>query len=191
MILLGFIERKIADFKRSRGSRKISTIILVVLIIIAQIVSILSTVVIFNTIEIISGTSIPSGYVKVNFDYTQPEDMEVSIPYYINNPGISKLTDINLIVTLHANYTHNSTKLDIKREIFYKRVYIGDCRAGKALNGTNEGGFSDYNISAIEIFLNEADPLEFFWILADIILSAKYFGSLIDIKIIETDLIFI
>ena len=161
------------------------------LIITVQIVSILAAVVISNVIQIISSVRIPNGYVYINFDYTQPDDMNVSIPYYINNPGISDLNDIVIKVRLYANYTHNQTKMSVLREIFYKKANLGKCRASQALNDVFEGDFIDYNISAIITFLNEVDPIELFWILADIEIHANYFLGIIQFKIFQSKIILI
>ncbi|MFW9822080.1 MAG: hypothetical protein ACFFE4_04050 [Candidatus Thorarchaeota archaeon] len=186
-----YLQRKITEFKGLKTSRKISVIFLISLIAISQIISIIIVIVISDTIGILSGAVIPSGYVSINFDYTKPDDMEVNMPYYINNPGISDLTDIVLTIRLSANYTHNITKQSIKREIFFKTANLGTCKAWNVLQGDFEGGFGDYNISAVINFLDEADPLESFWILGDIYLKASYFIGLIKFTILNRDLVLI
>ncbi|MFX1530245.1 MAG: hypothetical protein ACFFBC_03970 [Promethearchaeota archaeon] len=185
------LNRKLLEFKELKKSRKLSVLILISLLVVFQIISVITVIVISDTIRIISTTVIPNGYVSINFDYTQPEDMEVSIPYYINNPGISDLTDIILTIRLHANYTDNSTKETVKQEIFYKSTDLGVCKAWSVLEGYFEGGFTDYNVSAVIDFLNKVDPEEFFWILGDITLEATYFIGLIRFTILNRDFIII
>lgn len=186
-----FLNRKITEFKGLKRSRKISVVMFISLIITFQIISVIAVIVIFDSLQIISSAEVPSGYVSINFDYTQPEDMEVSIPYYIKNPGISDLTDIILTIKLYANYTHNSSKEVVKKEIFHKSLNLGVCRAWSILDGSLEGDFSDYNISALLDFLNEADPIESFWILADITLEANYFIGLIRFTVLNIDVVII
>ena len=74
---MSFIEKSIKNFRNLRTSRKISVIMLIGIIITAQVSSIMSMIAINDITQIISEVKAPDGYMKTNFDITNPDDMEV------------------------------------------------------------------------------------------------------------------
>ena len=113
-----FIEKSIKNYKNLRTSRKISVIMLIGIIITAQIASIMSMIAVNDVTQIISEVKAPDGYMKTNFDITNPDDMEIVVPYDIRNLGMYDLTDIEMSIKVKDEYTHNSTGKESEEEIF-------------------------------------------------------------------------
>ncbi len=185
---MSFIEKSIKNFRNLRTSRKISVIMLIGIIITAQIASIMSMIAIDDVTQIISEVKAPDGYMKTNFDVTNPDDMEVVVPYDIRNLGMYDLTDIEMSVKVKVEYTHNITGKEVEKEIFSKTGDIEDCKAGSSLEAEFEGDADDFDIPILTEFLLYFDLNESVSILVDIKLSAKYFYGLIEFTMIEKSL---
>ncbi len=183
-----FIEKSIKNYKNLRTSRKISVIMLIGIIITAQIASIMSMIAVNDVTQIISEVKAPDGYMKTNFDITNPDDMEIVVPYDIRNLGMYDLTDIEMSIKVKVEYTHNSTGKEMEEEIFSKTGDIDDCKAGNSLEAEFEGGAGDFDLPILTEFLFYFDLNESVSILVDIKLSAKYFYGLIEFTIVEKSL---
>jgi len=114
------IRKYVSEFKNLSASRKISILFLISFIIIAQSVSIISVVAIFDTAQIIYDTAIPCGLFYFYLDPLNPEEMEAEIPFCIRNEGWHDLTNIYISSSLKIRYVNNSTKLNQSRSFFAK-----------------------------------------------------------------------
>ena len=71
-------------------------------------------------IEIISELEIPSGYVYINIDIENPDDMTVQMPFSISNHGMVELTEITLYVEVMLNFINKSNNANLTLSIFSK-----------------------------------------------------------------------
>ena len=173
------IKRFISKFKKLNTSRKISIALFIIFMISAQVTSILCAISILNFSQLLSNIKIPSGYTYLNLDIYSPDDMAVEIPYEIRNDGLYDLTNIKIGITLHLNYINESNHANITSKVFSKTSIIRNCKAFSKLSDNFEGTFSDFFISPLVEFFDNADEFEMTYYLVDINFTAKYFYNLI------------
>jgi hypothetical protein len=177
------ISEVIDNFRQYKTTRKISMGFFVLTLFSVQIVSVLSIIGVVSVPEILANIKIPAGYVYTNIDIDYPEDMIVSMPYDISNEGIYDLTEIIVNTEIYIVYVNQSNSLNITKNIFSKIQMLPDCKAQQRSIGIFEGRFSDFNISSLIIFFDEADQfakVEFF---LNLKVSSNYFYNLIRMKI--------
>ncbi|KKL19678.1 hypothetical protein LCGC14_2463040, partial [marine sediment metagenome] len=137
--------------------------------------------------QIIKSIKIPNGLIDLNLDIYNPEEIEVSIPYYIQNHGIYDLNDMIMEVDISVNYIDISSRNNITAQIFSKYGVLPNCKAFSTLIGDFSGSFTNFNISAVIAFIQNSDIFEPFSFLIDINFHLKYFFNLIQISIILDD----
>lgn len=179
-----YLREKIKVFKKLEGTRKVSITFFAIFLIFAQIVGICCSVALLDVLRIISNTVIPYGYVYVDFGADEYGFMDVQVPYYIKNDGFYILEQIELDVSLKIKYVDNSTKNNITLTFFSKKENLGDCQPSNKLIGFFEGNATHFNVTAVNNFINNIDQDEFYWILGDIKLKAKYFFGLIKYEVL-------
>ncbi|MFW9969594.1 MAG: PKD domain-containing protein [Candidatus Odinarchaeota archaeon] len=119
----------------------------------------------------------------LNIDIYNPEDMECTVPYYIQNHGIYDISDIFVETEIYINYIDEITSKNLTRKIFYKAEGLPRCKVFSSLIGNFSGTFSSFNISAIVEFNENYDFEESFKILTNIRLKGKYLFNLIGFSI--------
>jgi len=186
---LTYLKEKYKKYKKLERSRKVSIVFFVFFLVFAQVVGICSSIAILDTIKIISSTVIPEGYVYVNFGTEGYGFMEAQVPYYIRNDGFYSLEQLELDIRLKVRYVDISTRENITLNFFYKEENLGDCQPLSELYGIFGGNATYFNITAVNIFINNADPDEFYWILGDIELKAKYFFGLIKYEVLLQNIV--
>jgi len=174
------VKKYYSQFQRLNLIRKISFVLLIIIIICGPIVSILCTIAILNFSQLLYSINIPSGFIYLDLDIYSPETMTIQVPYEIKNPGIYDLTNIKISVDLRLNYINESNDVNITSLVFSRIELIGNCVALNTLTGIINGSFLDFFISPLIDFYDYSDEFETVYYLLDIDFKAKYFfGTII------------
>jgi hypothetical protein len=177
------IRNLISKFRNLRLHRKISILLIISIIILTQIVGILSIAAISSLQLIIANIRIPYGAIYLNIDIYNPENMECTVPYYIQNHGIFDISGIFIETEMFINYIDELTSKNTTSKIFYKAEELPRCKVSSSLIGNFSGTFSSFNVSAIVEFNEHYNFEEPFKFLTNIRLKGKYFFNLIGFSI--------
>ena len=186
--LKSIFKSKFNGFKDLFITRKISLIFFLCIFIFAQTVGYLGIAAYSSLSKILETIKIPNGIIDLNLDIYSPDEMKVSIPYYIKNQGIFDLNNLYMDVDISVNYIDKITRENITLQIFTKADTLPDCTAFNSLIGNFTGTFHDFNVTAVVNFIENVDYFEIYYFLIDISLQAEYFWDLIDVSIFLDDL---
>lgn len=174
-----FLKASLLKFDKLKLSRKISAICSIIMIIVIQITSIVVIININSFITVFSKIQIPNGYVYINMNIYEPENMNITIPYQIQNTGVSDLTNINMNVEIYINYINDTNKLDITKIVYQKYHFLGNCRAFCNKSGTLQGHSESFIIPNVITFFDYFDATKPVFFLMNLTIKANYFLNLI------------
>ncbi|KKN64307.1 hypothetical protein LCGC14_0493100, partial [marine sediment metagenome] len=120
-------------------TRKINLLFFLFILLFSQIAGYLSIAAFSSLTQIIKRMKIPSGLIDLNLDIYHPEEIKVSIPYYIQNHGIYDLNDLFMEVEISVNYIDIFSRKNITAQIFSKDEALPDCRAFNTILGYFNG----------------------------------------------------
>jgi len=181
----------IARFKNLSIYRKLSILITIIILIIAQTFTILIIIGINNLPVILSNFKFPSGPSNLNIDIYNPEDMIVEMPYEIDNPTAFEISGITAIVNVSIQYTRQSDQVNITSFIFGKSNILETSRAFHTLIGIFEGDFNYFNVTALINYYDEFDPSKLVYFYLHIRFSLKYFFNLMDFEFAISNILLI
>ena len=143
----------------------------------------------FSTFSnVISSINFPDGLIDLNLDIYDPENMEVSVPYNIENPGFFDLTGLYSQVEINVNFFDKTKDKNITNKIFSKSDRFPSCRAFRSQVGNFKGNFSNFNITAILDFQANIDIVKPFDFLINIYFRGSYFFNLIKFSVLLVNL---
>lgn len=177
------IKHYIREFKKKPLSRQFSILFSIVIIFSIQISSIFMLANFLTFIEIIPKLEIPSGYVYINIDIENPDDMTVQMPFSISNYGMAELTEITLYVEVMLNFINKSNNANLTLLIFSKISIVNSISPYMVVNDFFVGDFSDFNISALIYFEENGDEYEPLIFNVNYIFKANYFSNLLKLSI--------
>lgn len=174
------LTKLLSRFRNLSVHRKIIISISLLILILAQIFTILTVIGISNLSLIVSNVKFPSGHTTLNTDIYNPQDMLLELPYEIPNPTIFEISDISATVNITLEYVRQSDQVNISSMIFTKTRVLGNSKPLNELVGVFIGDFNDFNISALSDFYNDFDPFQLVYFYLDVKISIKYYLKLID-----------
>lgn len=182
------IKRRIENIKRLSRYKKTSLLLLVSTIVFIQITSMLGILAFSSMGDVISNIKIPDGPIYLNLNLKDPESMEVSLPYLIQNPSIYDIDVVSIELALSVDYYDKVIDKNVSSLLFVKSGLLPGCKALSSSGGEFKGFFSHFNITAVNNFQLNFDFTKLFRFYVDIEILTKYFFNLIKFSIIFTDI---
>lgn len=170
--------KKLKEFKNLRKSRKIGVILYVVSIASFQVSSLASLGATLGFSQVLSDIRFPAGFIHLNLDVVEPENLLVAMPYEIDNGGVYYLTDIKVSVNIRVNYLNQSNLANITALFFSKSSRLPDVRASSVFSGFFEGDFRYFDLDVLTDMYNYSDAFEPKLYYMDLMFSAVYFLGL-------------
>lgn len=171
--------RKLKIFKHFKRSRKIGVVFSLISIIIFQVSSLASLGASFGLTQILSDIKVPAGYVHLDLDIIEPDNLLMVMPYEIDNSGIYKLFDIKTSASISVTYLNKSNLVNITSIIFTKSSKLPDVEPFSTLSGFFEGNKQYFNEIAIIDMFNNSNTFDLKFYVMNLSFSAVYFFGLI------------
>lgn len=179
MRLKFYTSRKIKEYKNLRRTKKVGVFLFLVFIINFQVCSLISLSAALSFSQILSDIRLPSGFVNINLNIVEPENLLVQIPYEIDNGGIFYLTDIATTISINVNYLNKSNLVNITSTIFSKSSNLPNVSPFSIYSGFISGNRQYFDEFALNEMFNNSDLFEPKFYKINISLSAVYFLGLI------------
>jgi hypothetical protein len=174
-----YISQKIKEYKNLRRTKKIGVCLFLVFIFNFQICSLISLSATLSFSQILSDIRLPSGFVNINLNIIEPENLIVQMPYEIDNRGMFYLIDITTTISINVNFLNKSNSVNITSSIFYKSSILPDVSPFSASLGFITGNRQFFNEFALSEMFDNSDLFEPKFYRMNISLSAVYFLGLI------------
>jgi hypothetical protein len=114
--------------------------------------------------------------IRFYYNFSDPTNVEASVPYSIANGGFHDISHISLIITLSINYTDKNTGDLTSQTILSKKEDLGYIHPGEYLNGTFHRDYQKFDWGAIGQFQLNFDPGEYVWYLMELTLAFRLAG---------------
>jgi hypothetical protein len=182
------VKRRIEQLRGLSRYKKLSLSLMVLTLVFIQVIGLLSIMAFSSVENVISNIKIPDGPIYLNLNIKDPQNMEVSLPYSIQNPSIYDLGVISIKLALSVDYYDKSSDKNVSSLLFSNSGVLSGCKALSTSGGEFKGFFSHFNITAVNNFQLNFDFTKNFRFYVNIEIRTKYFFDLIKFTMVFNDI---
>lgn len=175
-----YLFKKMKAFKKFKKSKKIGIYFSIISILNFQICALVSFSASLSFSQILSDMKFPAGFVNLNLDVFEPENLLLQIPYKIDNGGMFSLTDIETSIMISVNYLNVSNSANVTSVFFSRSIRLPDVKPLSVYLGFFEGGRPYFNEIALIDMYNYSGAFEPKFFRMNLSFSAMYYFGLIE-----------
>lgn len=172
--------RILEKLKSLEKKKKISYLLLIVILLYGCISTLLFLTVSNSLIETILSIEMPDGYFYINFD---PSDPELDMSFSITNVGYYDIDDFSLRLSMDLACFDKNNATKFYKNVFKKEQNYGCIPLRSYYYNVFSGDSTCFNKSALEDFLNNVNLNRSAYLLFDYSISGKYYFNIVPFDI--------
>ena len=175
----------IKKIKKLERSQKVSLILLLSVFIASFSFAIVYSIASYLVIKTIGSVQIPSGHYLNDLD---PANPQFEISFKLTNKLFTDITDFSIFISEDLVYHEMDNNTEKRVNIFNKQIFFGKIAIGKKYSKIFFGNYSDFDISNLIDFSNNANMSKEIKMFLDIHISGKTLWNLVPFDVKITDL---